>query len=233
MSCAVPSLLERKSGDRRGAELWSAARDGDENKIRSLLSAKPKLVNARDCGGNTALIWASLKGHEGCVQALLDLGADVEVTSDMRAEGETALICASRKGHAAVALLLRESSAKVDVADREGTTPLQYAKEINSTETLEVLRRDQRAIDTQMKKDRTLFKTVAREVGKLEKVRWLLSKDVGARPDRVRDAITGRTALLEASAQGHAAQVQALVAAGANTEARSDGAKTVSALLIH
>ena len=140
MSCAVPSLLERKSGDRRGAELWSAARDGDENKIRSLLSAKPKLVNARDCGGNTALIWGSLKGHEGCVQALLDLGADVEVTSDMRAEGETALICASRKGHAAVALLLRESSAKVDVADREGTTPLQYAKDINSTETLEVLR---------------------------------------------------------------------------------------------
>ena len=94
MSCAVPSLLERKSGDRRGAELWSAARDGDEDKIRSLLSAKPKLVNARDCGGNTALIWASLKGHEGCVQALLDLGADVEVTSDMHAEGETALMCA-------------------------------------------------------------------------------------------------------------------------------------------
>ena len=72
-------------------------------------------MNARDCGGNTALIWASLKGHEGCVQALLDLGADVEVTSDMRAEGETALMCASRKtkSHRRRSLMVSEIGTSV------------------------------------------------------------------------------------------------------------------------
>ena len=59
-----------------------------------------------DDEGDTSLMYATMKGHESCVQALLVAGADVEAKDN---EGHTALIRASEGGHEAVVALLSSS----------------------------------------------------------------------------------------------------------------------------
>jgi ankyrin repeat protein len=67
---------------------------------------------AKNIGGNTALISAAENGHVGCVRALMDAGADQEVKND---GGFTALDRALRYNHhgAAQAISSHAQLAKV------------------------------------------------------------------------------------------------------------------------
>ena len=62
--------------------------------------------DAKGNGGNTALMYASMFGHESCVRALLEAGADKEAKDK---DGKTALMHASERGHEAVVTVLRGS----------------------------------------------------------------------------------------------------------------------------
>ena len=67
-----------------------------------------------DDNGNTDLILASVEGHESCVQALLDAGANTDATDN---NGNTALMRASNNGHESIVRLLEAGANEVRMRD--------------------------------------------------------------------------------------------------------------------
>lgn len=89
-----------------GTELHQAAADGNLEKVRALLKAKPAMVNARDKNNVTPLFWAVAQGHKEIVGLLITNKADV----NLRVGGEvTPLSLAKDK---AIIELLKANGAK-------------------------------------------------------------------------------------------------------------------------
>jgi hypothetical protein len=86
--------------------------DGDARIITLLLNGKYEGkgadVNLQTSSGVTALIWASMNGHEAVVRLLLERGADVMLRTS---SGHTALSWARFYNHAAVVALLEARGA--------------------------------------------------------------------------------------------------------------------------
>jgi ankyrin repeat protein len=84
--------------------LIEAAKRGDLERVRALVSGDPALMNVKDRDyGATALHWAALRGQAPVVSFLIASGADTAVRN---AEGETALEVARRAGKKEVVALL-------------------------------------------------------------------------------------------------------------------------------
>jgi ankyrin repeat protein len=80
------------------ADLVEAAKVGDVAGLRRIVRAKPELINRGDERfGATALHWAALADQIAAVEALIELGADVNVANR---DGETPLQVAERGGRA-------------------------------------------------------------------------------------------------------------------------------------
>lgn len=60
-------------------ELIEAAKVGDEAAVRTIVSRAPALIRQRLPSGESALMTALYRGHQSVVQALIELGADVDV----------------------------------------------------------------------------------------------------------------------------------------------------------
>jgi uncharacterized protein len=90
--------------------LLRAARLGNADTVKSLLTSPNVDVNGVDADGNTALIEAARFGHDDVVQALLIAKADVNIKNR---DGKTALMLASEGGHdEAVRLLTQAGSTR-------------------------------------------------------------------------------------------------------------------------
>lgn len=72
---------------------------------------------------------AAYKGHEACVQALIQKGADIEEAGK---HGDTPLHFAARQNEAGIAALLIQAGANVNAKNPKGETPLHLAIEYNS-----------------------------------------------------------------------------------------------------
>ena len=90
-------------------------------------------VDCQDDDGWTPLFVAASRGNLACVEALIALGADLELP--MRRPSLTPLHVASHKGHAACVRALLRAGADVDSEDTESSTPLMDAAESGSVET--------------------------------------------------------------------------------------------------
>jgi ankyrin repeat protein len=123
-----------------------AAVADDEQSLRLLLAAgaSAKLVTSRYDG--TALIAAAHLGHDGVVRQLIAAGAPLDHVNNLH---WTALIEAVVLGdggprHQATVRALLDAGADVRLADREGRTPLQLARERGYTAMVGMLERAQR-----------------------------------------------------------------------------------------
>ncbi len=74
--------------------------------------------------GNTALMYASLKGYEDMVKFLLDKGANVNIQNNV---GDTALSFAVLKGYEDIVKLLLDSGVNVNIQNNDGDTVLLFA----------------------------------------------------------------------------------------------------------
>jgi len=88
--------------------LIRAARGGNADTVKALLSAQGTDVNATDESGNTAVIEAARNGHDDVVRALLAAGANVKARNK---EGKTALMLAVAGGHDEVVRALKQAGA--------------------------------------------------------------------------------------------------------------------------
>jgi uncharacterized protein len=122
---ADPSLLDNQRYD---AVTIAAVRD-DVPTLKALLAsgASAKLITSVYDG--TALIAAAHLGHDGIVRELLWAGAPLDHVNNL---GWTALIEAVILGdggprHVETVRALVDAGANVNIADRQGLTPLQHA----------------------------------------------------------------------------------------------------------
>ena len=81
--------------------------------------------------GGTALIPACERGHVAVVARLLKAGVDPDHINNLGWTGllEAILLSDGGPDHQAIVTLLIDAGAKVDLADRNGVTPLQHARE--------------------------------------------------------------------------------------------------------
>ena len=82
-----------------GAELYAAARAGDEILLRELLRTHAKDVDYRTPHGKTPLYEAATEGHSRCVHLLLASNAAVDLA---HSSGTTPLMSAVYHGHTVV-----------------------------------------------------------------------------------------------------------------------------------
>jgi ankyrin repeat protein len=87
--------------------LLRAARAGNADTVKSLLTSPNVDVNGVDADGNTALIEAARFGHDDVVAVLLIARADVSAKNK---QGKTALMLASEGGHDECVRLLTQAT---------------------------------------------------------------------------------------------------------------------------
>ena len=99
--------------------LMEAARDGDAERVRSLLDRGAE-VNLAQGDGMTPLHWAAERGHASVADLLISASADVEAKT--RIGSYTPLHLASRGGHSGVVQRLLEAGADARAATTNRTT---------------------------------------------------------------------------------------------------------------
>ena len=118
-------------------KLWSAAQDGNVEKITRLLSIGLLDVNSiPKYLYTTPLMIAALKGHKDVVNLLLNKGAEIDKGDDY---DRTSLHVAATWGNLHVVELLLEGGAQHNSRTRDGLTPLHWAAEGGHKDVVEVL----------------------------------------------------------------------------------------------
>jgi ankyrin repeat protein len=105
-------------------EIIKAAKSGSVLRVKELLAADAKLINALDKDGSTPLHCATWKGQQEVVALLLDSGADVNAHNANEHWGTTPLHAAAHANQAAIAQMLIDRGADVNAKDREERTPM-------------------------------------------------------------------------------------------------------------
>jgi len=106
----VEFLLEKGASE----DIFAAAIVGQTDKVAAFLKQDPKLINARDSGGKTALHWAALYGQEKVMELLLAEKADVNSLDE---DGFTPLHWAAtfNQSNAAKVLLANKADTNLKV----------------------------------------------------------------------------------------------------------------------
>lgn len=88
--------------------LLKAAREGNADTVKALLSSPGADVNATDERGSTPLIEAARYGHDDVARALVAAGANTKARDN---DGKTALMLAVQGGHDEVVRVLKQAGA--------------------------------------------------------------------------------------------------------------------------
>ena len=212
--------------------LHFAAGSGDVAAIRALLAGGAN-VDARGKDRSTPLHGAVLSGDAAAIRALLAGGADV----DARAKDEsTPLHQAARFGEMASIRALLAGGADADARTKDGLTPLHFATVSGDAATIiRALIAGGASVDA---RDKAGLTPLHRAATKKLILAMLEADAKGSRDKLLRtfgmagfDALaeTDRemfAAILKGSADDHADTVRALLAGGANVNARDDGRVT-------
>lgn len=106
------------------AKLIEAARYGSEGGVRFFIK-RVESLDELDNREWTALHWAAAKPSVKCAQLLLDAHANPNRVGE---NGDTPLHIAARLGHLDVQRLLIKSGADTKMPNRDGLTPVDFAK---------------------------------------------------------------------------------------------------------
>ncbi|EHB02278.1 Inversin [Heterocephalus glaber] len=139
----VHLLLERnKSGtipsDSQGATpLHYAAQSNFAETVKVFLK-HPSVKDDSDLEGRTSFMWASGKGSDDVLRAMLSLKSDIDINMADK-YGGTALHAAALSGHVTTVKLLLENDAQVDATDVMKHTPLFRACEMGHKDVIQTL----------------------------------------------------------------------------------------------
>jgi ankyrin repeat protein len=188
----VEFLLEKGATE----DIFAAAIVGHTDKIAALLKQDPKLINARDGDGKTALHWGALYGQTKVMELLLANKADVNLLDE---DGFTPLHWAATFNQSDAVKLLLANKANMNIkVQKYGWTPLRLAVIHGHMATAEALLNS--GADPNLKDDDNiplLNQAVIR--GKKEMIGLLLDK----KADLNKKDSEGETALDEAEEQGN------------------------------
>ena len=117
-----------------------AARCGRTQLLRTLLKRGVEVNHFEGYGGTAAVTMvmsAAFAGETGAIQALVEYGADVNLSNE---NGWTALLSAASCGHTEVVRLLLSLGANAEAADKGGDTPRTMAAKEGHDEVARLLK---------------------------------------------------------------------------------------------
>ncbi len=238
----------------RAGEIHTAAKNGDLDKVKSLLETNPELINAKDNKGFTPLHSAVSKGRKSIVTYLVTQGANInaknkngltplfqaldlsrnnvakvliEKGANLNFKGyrnRTLLHMSARSGNSAIASLLIKKGGNVNARDSKGATPLDVAVSAGKTEVARLLLSNGGKINT--------FNTDT------EETRILISRAIASGNDDVVKLVCeiggnikykendGHTLLHRAAAYGRADLVTVLLKNGLDVNSKRVDGKT-------
>lgn len=196
--------------------LHEAAYYGQVGCLRLLQKAYPGTIDQRTLNEETALFLATSRGNLDCLLALLQAGAEPDISNKAR---ETPLYKACERKNAEAARLLVQYNADTNHRCNRGWTALHEAVSRNNLEIMDILVKGGAKIESTNSYGITsLF--VAAESGQLEALRYLAK--CGA--DINTQASDSASALYEACKNGHVHIVEFLLSQGADAnKANKDG----------
>jgi ankyrin repeat protein len=192
-----------------GAEVDARSRVNDWERQ---VTAEPRM-QARPSGGFTPLLYAARRGCVECARALLDAGADVNLTDPDRV---TPLLLATLNLNFDTAALLLERGADVNKWDTWGRTPLYAAVDMNTLPTGGRADRPSADATTSLELIRMLLERGANPDMQLK----LFPPYRSLRDDRGADNIlgVGTTPLLRAAKAADVEAIRLLLAHGARVD---------------
>ncbi|NXI32454.1 ANR42 protein, partial [Sterrhoptilus dennistouni] len=107
---------ETQEGEFLAFPAHDAAFKGDLLEVRRLIRSGVININERDDKGSTLLHKAAEQGHIHCLQCLVEMGADCDITNDA---GETPKDVAKRFSHVAAVELLKPRTGNISSSDEE------------------------------------------------------------------------------------------------------------------
>ena len=130
-------LLDKDRYD--GVTIASVADDEETLRVLLSLGASAKQVTSRYDG--TALIAAAHLGHDGVVRQLIAAGAPLDHVNNLHwtAAIEAVVLGDGGPRHQATLKALIDAGAKLQLADRQGSTPLQLARARGYTAMVQML----------------------------------------------------------------------------------------------
>jgi len=131
------NLLDKDSYD--GVTIAAVADDEETLRLLLSLGASAKQVTSRYDG--TALIAAAHLGHDGVVRQLIAAGAPLDHVNNLHWTAVIEAIVLGNGGprHQATLKALIEAGANLQLADRQGNTPLQLARSRGYGEMVQML----------------------------------------------------------------------------------------------
>lgn len=218
----LPALSAQAVTSTAGDRLLAAAKNGDSAAASELLSQGTD-PNSKDEDGCTPLMAASQFGKAEVVNLLLSKSADVNVSCGY--DQNTALMYAAQNGYPQIVSVLLAKGAILDAKNKDGWTPLLFAANSDFEEVVRMLLEDGANVNQKDTGDNTALMLVCdKDNPDIATVNDLLDHgaDVNAKEN-----IVGVTALMNATMHGNAGVVRALIAKGANVNAKTDNGKTV------
>jgi len=211
------------AADTGSASLLDAAKKGDRNAVRSVLSG-PTKADMVSTQGSAALIWAAARNDMETMELLLSAGVDVNGTNDY---GATALYAAAAES-ASVALVkkLLEAGANANTSLMSGETALMQASRLGDLETVRALLAAGADPNKQEKNGgQTALMWAAAESHPKVVAELVQNKaDVNAHSN------SGYTALMF-SARGDAKSARTMLGAGADPNAAMPGSKQTALII--
>jgi ankyrin repeat protein len=125
----------KASNPNLNAQLLNAAKNGDLQTLRSLISQATD-VNVRDQYGWTPLLWAAMNGNTEMVRVLLVSGANPNTRNKYQ---WTPLMWAAGQGYGEIVRSLLSFGARINAQDRNGWTAMMWAVDGNHREVVAIL----------------------------------------------------------------------------------------------
>lgn len=201
------------------AEILAAIEDGDDDRVLGLVRENPRLANARDENGVSAVMQALYNGRSGLAQELAKTRDDLDIF-------EAAALCDVDR----IRGVLEEDPSAVSAWSGDGFTALHYAAFFGRPEAAKVL--TERGADLEARSTNRQFAYDARPLHSAaaarERAVCEILLDAGADINAVQHG--GYTALLDAAQSGDSELVNLLLDRGADPSARLDDGRSAAEL---
>jgi ankyrin repeat protein len=208
---------ETLQGNRRSADLLSAASSGNYRDVRDALD-DGQAINQRDSNGRTALMLAAERGHDDVIRELLSGRPDINARDE---KGNTALMFAADKGDVRIFESLFRSGADPRIKNDDGESAFVKAASGGNTSIVRMFLEDSRYGGADEYEQATAMNSAA-YYGRTEMLSLFV--DRGMSPDTI--GANGTTPLMRASEGGRVDTIRYLLGMDVNINATDNSGLT-------